>query len=100
MRGWGAPTMVEATGKLAQWRLRLSDFEFDIVHRTSMKNQGAEALSGVKKKGEDKTTRHDEVAVLTIYPEIFACVSQTGITNFEVIEELKVHLFPLFSKSA
>lgn len=38
-------TMAHATGKLTQWRLRLSELALDVVHRSGMKHQAADALS-------------------------------------------------------
>lgn len=31
-------SLVDATGRLARWQLRLSEFEFDVVHRADIKH--------------------------------------------------------------
>lgn len=50
----GILTVAEATGKLARWYLRLSNFEFDIVYRAKVGHEEASALSRAKAEGEEK----------------------------------------------
>lgn len=45
--------LVNATGKLARWRLRLSEFEFDVVQRTSIRDQAADTLLRLETGGTD-----------------------------------------------
>ena len=58
--------MADATGKLARWRLRLAEYEFDVVHRAGVKHQAADALSRLPTDGEDKAPLDDEIPVLVI----------------------------------
>lgn len=60
-------TMAEAPRKLAEWHLRMSEFEFDTVHCTGIRHQTGEALSHLKTKEEDNSTLVDEVPVLILF---------------------------------
>lgn len=51
---------------LARWWLRLSEFDFDIIHRAGMKNQAACALSRLEAEGKNCTDITDDVPVVTI----------------------------------
>lgn len=52
--------------KPVRWRLHLSEFEFDIIHRAGIKHQAVDALSQLKTKGVDTMPLQNEVPVLTI----------------------------------
>lgn len=78
-------SMTEATGKPARWRLRLTEFEIDIVHRAGVKRKAADALSRLNTKGVDCPPMVDEVPVLAIPPKSFACAPSP------VEQELKNH---------
>lgn len=41
----GISNLADVPGKLARWRLRLTEFEFDVVPRASVKLQAADTLS-------------------------------------------------------
>ena len=56
--------MADATGKLARWQLRLSELEFDVVHRAVIKHQAADALSRLETSGADDSSLQDEIPVL------------------------------------
>lgn len=78
-------TTVYATGELAGWRLRLSEFEFYIVNRTDTKQEGADTMSRSKTKCEDKAALDEKVPVFTVLEAFFACAPKTKITDFELI---------------
>jgi len=59
----------DASGKLQRWRLRLLEFEFDVVHRPGIKHQAADALSRLNTQGEDEEPLEDEVPTLLIATE-------------------------------
>lgn len=54
---------VDASRRLARWRLRLSELDFDFVHRAGGKRQAVYALSRVHTDGKDITTIDDNDAV-------------------------------------
>lgn len=58
--------MPDATEKLAQWRLSISEFEFNIAHRAGIKHRAADVLSRFKTGGEEKRLLNYAVPVLTI----------------------------------
>lgn len=78
-------TIAKATGKLARWRLRLSEFEFDIVYRVGMKHQAADTLSCLKTGGDQYTPLGNEVLVLTIFTKCLAYVPSTAKPELETI---------------
>lgn len=43
----------DSTGRFARWRLCLSEFEFDVVHKAGVKHQAADALSRLPATGAD-----------------------------------------------
>lgn len=66
---WRAPKdryHVRGHKKLAQWRLRLSESEFDIIHHVDIMQQAAESLLRIEIKRQDRTSLHDEVLVLIV----------------------------------
>lgn len=69
--------MSDTSGKLGRWRLRLSEFKFDIIHRVGIKHQTVAVLSRLLTAGIDTTKFDDEVPVLYINPEN----SRTGKTS-------------------
>lgn len=58
--------LADATCKLACWRLRLSEVEFDAVHRAVVKNQTADALWRFPTIGEDWFPIHDASPVMSV----------------------------------
>lgn len=58
--------MTNVTEKLARWQLRLSQFEFEVIHRANIKHQVAEPLSRLPTIEEDESTVQDDVHVLTL----------------------------------
>lgn len=88
-------TMKEATGKLARWQLRLSQFEFDITHRANVKHQATDAPSEINIKGKDRTPSNDEDAVRPISVRALACAFSPVETELKTTGEPK-RLFVLF----
>ncbi len=61
--------MSEAKGKLARWRLRLQEMDFEVVHRPGIVHRAADALSRLLTEGEDESPLDDEVPVLVVSPQ-------------------------------
>lgn len=55
----------------------MSEIELDIMLRDGAKDQAADALSALKTHDEDKTAVAEEVPVLTVSKEVFACSRKT-----------------------
>lgn len=83
------PTMVEAGFKRAHWRLKLSYPLFSIFHYAGMQYKTANTLSRFKSNVEDRTTLDDEVPVLTVCQELFACAPLTETFDFKTMQESK-----------
>lgn len=58
--------MSDDYGKLAWWKIRLSEFEFEIVHRAGIKNKAADGISRRPTGGIDKKKRDEKIPVLAI----------------------------------
>ena len=56
----------DASGRLQRWRLRLADFEYDVVHRAGIKHQAADALSRMPTDGSDQTPLDDAIPTLAV----------------------------------
>lgn len=50
----------DATGRLAHWRVRLLELDFERVHRTGVKHKAADALSSVPTVGIDSIELEEE----------------------------------------
>lgn len=86
---WTILFTAEVTGRLARWRLQLSESDFEIVHRVGITHQIADALPRLKTKDENKTQLDDEFPILTVPQASFAYVLQMDTTNFGFTEEPK-----------
>lgn len=75
--------MWDASGRLARWRLRLSEFDFYIVHRTGSKNQDVDAPSRLLTAETDGTKLKDRVPVLFISFETFQAEQKVKIEQEE-----------------
>lgn len=54
----------DSTGRLAHWRLRLSEFEVEVEHRTNIVHQAAKTISQLALNGKDKSTLEDDIPLL------------------------------------
>lgn len=59
--------LTNSTGKMARWRLRLSEFELDVVYRTVIKHQATDALLRLKTNRDDRMQVEDCNMVLCIH---------------------------------
>lgn len=87
------PTTTEETRKLSRCRLRLSEFEFDIVPSAGMKQKAVDALLSLTTKGDNKTALVDDIPVLTVSQAFCACAPRTEIIDSDFIEEAKRSFF-------
>lgn len=53
--------LLDASGRLARWRLRLFKFAFDVEHQAVAKYRGADALSGLIANNTDRILLKDDV---------------------------------------
>lgn len=53
--------MKTSTGILARRRLRLAEFDFDVVHRAGKYREDTDAMSRLAKKTTDKTQKIPDV---------------------------------------
>ena len=51
----------ESTGRLARWRLRLLEYDFDIQCRKGVKHQAADALSRLETEGHEIRKIYDDL---------------------------------------
>lgn len=58
--------MTDATGKLARWRLKLSEFKLGVLHRAGIKHEAADALSRLPATGNNETPSRDDDTILDI----------------------------------
>lgn len=58
--------MADTTVKIARWRLRLQERQFDVWHRAGIKHEAADDLSRLGKTVEDRVELKDEFLVLII----------------------------------
>ena len=54
-------SITPSEGRLARWRLRLSEFDFDIQYRPGIKNVVPGALSRIETTGEDRTSLEEDI---------------------------------------
>lgn len=59
-------SLADATGRLARWRLRLSEFDVDVRHRAGIKHQAADVHSRLTNTEKDQASIKDNspIAVL------------------------------------
>lgn len=58
--------MAKANRTLLRWRMRLSEFEFYIVHYASIRHHAADTLKLLKSNGKDSTAQDNKISVLKI----------------------------------
>lgn len=61
--------LTKRTGILAHWRLRLFEFDFNVVHRAGVSCQATDAPSYLQAAGEVDTRAEDKLPVLPIDTE-------------------------------
>lgn len=97
---WGPTEHVRWLWKAGQLGPRLSEFEFDIVHRTGTKHQAADELLSWLITGSDWTKLNHEVLLLHINREAFQTVHNV---KFEQDKKrlsttvLHIDAFPVFA---
>lgn len=87
----GTTTIAEAISKLRRWRLRLSELNFNIFHRSGIKHQAANGLTRLKTTREVQTVLEDEVQDLTTLKELFAYAPTTETPELELFGKPKDH---------
>lgn len=60
------PNLVHTSGKLARWRLRLSNWEFDVINQPGVKHQAADALLPIGIQGLEDSAIFENVPFLSI----------------------------------
>ena len=58
--------LADAKGRLARWRLRLSEHDYLVEHRTGIKRQPADALSRLETTGVDISSLREEISCYLI----------------------------------
>lgn len=91
--------MSNATRKLVQQRLKISEPEFKIFRSFGIELQETDALSRLKRNDKNKTPSEPEIPIFTISQKVFACAPNTETADFEFIEELKSAFIPFSLRS-
>lgn len=81
------PTKTKATGRRAQWRLRPSEFELDMVFRIGVDHQHAHVISHLKTRGGNYTPLEDKIWVFITFLSSLAGAFLKVESDFEVIEK-------------
>lgn len=58
--------LADASGRLMRWRLRLSDFDYEVKHRAGVKHQAADTLSRLRTDGADTSLLDDAIPTLLV----------------------------------
>lgn len=61
--------LTDSTKKLERWRLRLSEFDSDVVHCAGVKRQASDALFYLRATGKDDIALKDDLPLLVIDTE-------------------------------
>lgn len=81
--------MTKSTDKLAWWRLRRKELDFDLVARTIIKHEAASTLSPFKIRDKEAISFNDVVPVHPTPQESFACRSTTEAPEVKPIVKPK-----------
>jgi len=60
-------SITPSEGRLARWRLRLAEFDFDIQYRPGVKNLVPDSLSRIETTGVDTCVLDEEIPTFTVY---------------------------------
>lgn len=58
--------LADSAVQLASWCLRLSEFDFVVIHRDGMKHEAADALSRLSRTGKDESPSEGKLPLLGI----------------------------------
>lgn len=75
-------SLADATRKLAQWRLRLSEMEFDVAHCARIEHQSVDERSRLSTTGKDCTPIDDALPVMGV----FASPKEHGKVGTEITD--------------
>ena len=70
--------LADANGRLARWRLRLSDYDFFVEHRAGIKHLAADALSRLEATGLDTSTLRDEIPCYVVDEDVQGDLLHSG----------------------
>lgn len=77
--------LVDSTGWLIWWRLRLSEFVFKVVHRADVIHQAVNSLSPLTTNGEETSPLKDNISLLVID----TYTSENTPTNNDIVVSLQ-----------
>lgn len=64
-------SLTTATGRLARWRLRLLEYDFEVMHRPGIVHPVPDAFPRLDMSGFDITSLEDEIYIFCVYlPEV------------------------------
>ena len=76
-------TLSDPSGRLMRWRLRLSEFDFEIKYRPSRVHQVPDALSRLIAPGSDPRPVDDEIPIFGDHPVLFTTRSSKRSSTAE-----------------
>lgn len=85
------PNLMGSTGRLACWRLRLSEFAFDDFLRAGVKHQANDVLSCLQTTGEEDTPREGNMLLHVVDAKTDSMGVPVINTNSIVIIPLNTH---------
>lgn len=57
--------MTVSAGRLAQWRLKLFEYDFNVIYRAGVKHQAVDALSRIPMTVKDHNDLDDDLSILS-----------------------------------